>query len=138
MDQMNITAADVAEANTPTREGTATIYLNEQHTLLPSQTAALDARFESWHLIPVPATGWTLDEMRQVVATVRPFTNVVMGSPIPVLIGWLASQARDGAYGAFVFHNDRRVAKEITDRETGQIKVIHTIAPDGWELVRVG
>lgn len=121
-----------------TREGHAFVYINEQHSLLDSQRTALDERFESWEIFPIPASGWTLDEMRDVVARVKPMANVVMASPVPVLVGWIAAVAYDRMFTAFVFHNDHRVAKEITDRETGQVKVIHTIAPDGWELVRVG
>lgn len=127
-----------AKAATPTREGHARVFLNEQHSLLPSQEEALDARFESWEIVPIPATGWTLDEMREIANSVAPMTNVVMGSPVPVLTGWLANEAAGRMFGVFVFHNDKRCAKEVKDRETGQTKVIHTLAPDGWELVRVG
>jgi hypothetical protein len=35
-----------------------------------------------------------------------------------------------------VLHNDNRIAREII-KPDGTKQVIHTIAPDGWELVRV-
>ena len=120
-----------------TREGTALVFLNEQHTLLPSQEDALNARFETWNLIRVPATGWTLSEMDETLNAILPMTNVVFGSPIPYMIGAASSRARNEMWGVFILHNDKRCAKEVKDRETGQTKVIHTLAPDGWQLVQV-
>ena len=126
--------------NTPTqatREGRAVVFLNEQHTLLPSQEAALNARFEHWSIISVPATGWTLDQMNVELDHISLLSDVVFGSPIPYMIGRASSQAFRCAWGVFILHNDKRCAKEIIDRETGQTKVIHTLAADGWQLIKV-
>ena len=118
----------------------AVVFLNEQHSLLPSQTTALDnhPNFKEWLVIPVPSTGWTLAEMRDIVAQYSVFgTTIIMGSPIPFLTGAFAGRAKDDGTEIFIMHNDKRCAKEITDQKTGQTKVIHTLAPDGWECVRV-
>lgn len=119
------------------RDGRATVFLNEQHSLLPSQEEALDARFERWEIHPVPATGWTIYEMDEQLNKLPPLSYAVFGSPIPYMIGTAAARARNDQWGVFILHNDKRQAKEVKDRETGQTKVIHTLAPDGWQLVRV-
>ena len=110
------------------------VILNEQHSLLPAQTALLDAKFGAggWKIFPVPATGWTRQEIETLAVELAEPARalaVVFASPIPLLIARLAAR-KDLV---LVFHNDRRVAKEVPDGKGG-VKVIHTVAPDGWEL----
>ena len=105
------------------------IIINEQHTLLPDQQRVLDENLRrGWELFPVPAEGWTLAEMREDVLLEIGDRPVVFVSPIPALILMLAG-SRAGVNIA-VMHNDRRVAKELPGG-----RVVHTVAPEGWELV---
>jgi hypothetical protein len=103
--------------------------MNEQHSLLEDQQRVLDENFPEWELFSVPAQGWKLDEIREVVYT-HPDDEFVFVSPVPGLMALCAS------YGIpfTVFHNDKRVAKEITTPDGGK-KIIHSVAPTGWELV---
>jgi hypothetical protein len=120
-----------------TREGHAVVFLNEQHSLLTSQEEALEERFEHWLIVDVPAGGWSRPEMDHELEKIEPFTAIVFGSPIPYMIGTAAATAKRQQTPVFILHNDRREAKEVVDRTTGQTKVIHTLAVNGWELVRV-
>jgi hypothetical protein len=114
------------------------VYLNEQHKLLPQQVAAIGP-----HTIrPVPAAGWTLAEMKEEMNAAACHEEVCFASPIPALLGWLAAYAAEvnaggeSSFAVYVLHNDNRVAKEIT-KPDGTTQVIHTIAPEGWELVHI-
>ena len=114
------------------------VYLNEQHTLLPSQIEALQAFESEYTILPVPANGWTLQEMANEANCQRAHigAKVCFASPIPALLGWLCSSAQKNHQAIYVLHNDNRIAREII-KPDGSKQVIHTIAPDGWELVRV-
>ena len=117
----------------------ALVVLNEQHSLLPDQKRKLDRTFGGgWEIFPVPAEGWTRDQMEvEIHLRLEEFRGVVVfASPIPLLIKLctLSMALLDIPWGVMLFHNDRRVAKEVPDGKGGT-KIIHTIAPEGWELV---
>lgn len=46
----------------------AFIIINEQHKLFPEQEALLRERFDEIEMVKVPASGWTLEEMKKVAA----------------------------------------------------------------------
>lgn len=141
----------------------AKVVLNESHKLLPDQERLLNEQLpDGWELLSVPADGWNLDQQLQVVKKLRTKrTPVVLASPVPVLLGKLVSgraarkrqllavawsprtsenRARRLASATpgevLVLHNDARVAREVPDGKGG-LKVVHTVAPDGWQLVTV-
>ena len=122
------------------------VVLNEQHSLLEDQKRVLDDAFEDWELFPVPEEGWTYDEQLEVIGRWIDQLNelpredelwAVFASPIPALMTLAArcqGQREDGRFMTLVFHNDQRVAKEIS-LPNGKKKVVHTVAPEGWRLV---
>jgi hypothetical protein len=141
----------------------AKVVLNESHKLLPDQERLLNEQLlDGWELLPVPADGWDLEQQLQLVDKLRTETApVVLASPVPVLLGKLVSSraARREALLAeawsprcsehraseltkalpgpvLVLHNDARVAREVPDGKGG-VRVVHTVAPDGWQLVTV-
>lgn len=42
------------------------VLINEQHSLMPAQEEILKEKFSQWEFVKVPATGWTIDEMKNV------------------------------------------------------------------------
>lgn len=42
------------------------VLINEQHNLMPAQEEILKEKFGQWEFVKVPATGWTIDEMKNV------------------------------------------------------------------------
>ena len=114
----------------------ALVIINEQHTLLPDQERILLEKFGAFELVKVPATGWTLEQIEEVCASLTGI--VVFVSPIPAMIKILARRSGqdegrfDGEVGdsVFVFHNDHREKKALPDG-----RVIMTVAQDGWVLV---
>lgn len=101
----------------------ALVILNEQHKLMEEQVAILDGLFD-WTIKPVPASGWSLSQMREVIQELKAFDGeVVFASPIPALL-----MGMEGS--GFLFHNDRREKKELPNG-----KVIMTVAQTGWQLV---
>jgi hypothetical protein len=113
---------------------TILIILNENHSLLPDQEYRLAVDFAGFtpEVLHVPAAGWTIEQIKTVVEFEIGNLPVVFASPIPAMILLLAGQ-RAGV-GVYVFHNDRRVAREFPMTD-GTIKVVHTVAPDGWQIV---
>ena len=113
------------------------VFLNAQHSLLDSQVKLLDTRFpEGWEAVKIPAEGWNAVEMAKIVAILPINSKVAFVSPVPLLIGLTAAQALDNGWEVFVMHNDKRVAKEVKNMD-GSTKIIHVIANEGWELIRV-
>ena len=122
-----------------------TIVINEQHALLPDQEKVLAEKFGrgTWSTLSVPASGWTLEEMR-VLADRFNTGTVVFLSPVPALLLILADKAgyqagvdmgsgvppQEPPLNVMVFHNDHRVARELPGG-----KIVHTVSPDGWILV---
>jgi hypothetical protein len=105
------------------------VVMNEQHSLLEDQRRVIHERFIEWDFFLVPAQGWTAIEMREIVFKF-PDVFFVFVSPVPGLMSLCAVYGIQFA----VLHNDKRVAKEIATPDGGK-KVIHSVAPDGWELV---
>ena len=117
------------------------VVLNVAHKLLPAQVEQLNLRFgDKWELFPVPEDGWTATRQSDLACELVE-RQVVFASPVPLLLARLAaSKVRlDPAmafWGLWIFHNDLRIAKEVPDGHGG-VKVIHTVAPDGWQLIPV-
>jgi hypothetical protein len=116
------------------------VIMNEQHSLLPEQEALLNDKFgKAWEILPIPASGLKLAEMKELAKELSR-VETVFCSPIPALMILVAGEHHYDACqcdgGCFfklpmwVFHNDRRVAKELPNG-----KVIHTVAKEGWQLV---
>lgn len=104
----------------------ALVILNEQHKLMDEQVAILDGLFD-WSVKAVPASGWSLSQMREVVQELKAFDGeVVFASPVPALLMGMEGRG-------FLFHNDRREKKELPNG-----KVIMAVAQTGWQLVSVG
>lgn len=109
------------------------VVINSAHNLMPDQVRVLDESFrQGWERYNVPESGWTLEQIREDVLPELETAVTVFASPVPALILLLAG-SRAG-HGVYVFHNDNRVAREVPDGKGG-VKVIHTVAPDGWVLV---
>ena len=114
------------------------LIINEQHNLAPRQLSQLNLLWDEWETVSVPATGWDLPHMERIRDDLRSSIGeaIVFVSPIPALLGWLAATAKAQSQSVYVFHNDTRVAKEITNPD-GSTRIIHTLDPEGWLLVRV-
>ena len=114
------------------------VVINEQHSLLPDQIRALSENYaDGYELQKVPSDGLTLsqqDTLAQELVNSK-YDDIVFASPIPALI--ILCSRYDTAGREWVrirvLHNDKRVAKEI-DTPQGK-KIIHTVAPDGWQIV---
>jgi hypothetical protein len=104
----------------------ALVVLNEQHSLLEEQRGILDGLFD-WTIKPVPSSGWSLSQMREVVQELKSFDGeVVFASPVPALLMGMEGRG-------FLFHNDKREKKELPNG-----KVIMAVAQTGWQLVSIG
>jgi hypothetical protein len=126
------------------------IIINEQHSLLPDQERALNEHWSNSYkteTVLVPAEGWTYkqqieiaDQLVEKVSektfkhTPWPEVVVIFVSPVPALMLLLTRLHGEINIVTLTFHNDNRVAKEITDKN-GNKKLIHTVAPTGWQLV---
>lgn len=111
----------------------ATLLINEQHSLMPDQEMVLQKTFpQGWNEFRVPSQGLTLTEMTAWVSNIEDPTNavVIMVSPIPAMFCLLAKKGIEFR----ALHNDHRVAKEVPDGKGG-VRLIHTVAPEGWQLV---
>lgn len=111
------------------------IVINEQHKLLPEQESLLKDALGAWEVMPVPATGWNSDQMDDAFRKLALSDRVVFVSPVPLLLarvaflsGCLQNELPGFAVKVGVFHNEKREAKEVNGR------IIHVLAPDGWEL----
>ena len=103
------------------------VLLNEQHTLTDSQQAVLFASFgDAWKIEPVPASGWTAEQMRGISAGFM--GNVVFASPVPYLMALMANRW-DNTY---LFHNDKREKKELPNGA-----IIMVVAKEGWQLLEI-
>lgn len=113
----------------------AKVVLNEQHTLMEDQVKLLNEKFglDGWEIYPVPSSGWTLSQMKEIIEKDRLYNfDVVFSSPVPYMLGSLAVRASVSGRRVYVFHNDRREKKELPHG-----KVIHVVARTGWELVEI-
>lgn len=122
------------------------VILNEQHKLLPAQVSLLNEKFgyNSWEILTVPADGWNKAQIESEAFYLRECEDItVFASPIPLLVAKMAFyRGMDSVIypydciGVFIFHNDSRVAKEVPDGKGGS-RVIHVVAPEGWQLIEV-
>lgn len=123
----------------------ALVIINEQHKLLPDQHRLLNDAFPAgWARWDIPEKGLTAEAQAAAAAELCEHP-VVIASPVPFLTARLAAikaaRAQRDLFlntqiNLWVFHNDKRVAKEIPDGKGG-VRVIHTVSPDGWILAAV-
>lgn len=107
------------------------LVINDQHSLMTDQQRVLDEVFpQGWDVFRVPPQGMNLDNIKDWVDQVDPAQTVIMVSPIPAFFCLLAKRGINFC----TLHNDKRAAKEIPDGKGG-VKVIHTVAPVGWQVV---
>lgn len=117
------------------------VIINEQHSLMTEQVKILNEKFgEQWEIFPVPANGWTLEEMRKVCEELQSGYTIIFASPIPYLIRELSyslgldhgsdGYVRNGSSMVLLFHNDHREKKELPNG-----KIIQTVAQTGWKLI---
>ena len=105
----------------------AIVVMNETHELMAEQRNILNKTFSTWETVSVPSAGWTLEEMKQNVSEMKRSGNtIVFVSPIPFMLKELAKSG----HNVLVFHNDRRVKKQLPDG-----KIIQVVAETGWQLV---
>jgi hypothetical protein len=104
----------------------ALVLLNEQHSLMDEQATILNSLFD-WTIKPVPSSGWSLSQMREVIQELKSFDGeVVFASPVPALLMGMEGRG-------FLFHNDHREKKELPNG-----KIIMAVAQTGWQLVSLG
>jgi hypothetical protein len=108
-------------------EKKAIIIINEQHNLLKSQEEKLKERFGTWNTIKVPAKGWDIAEMEEILLRLEGECAVFV-SPIPYMIGRLC---RSEENTVFIFFNSKR---EKVEKDG---KVFFRIPEEGWELVEI-
>ena len=121
------------------------VIINEQHTLLDVQNEILLNRFgvDGWNTLPVPAKGWTQEEMDAIMASdIFKTKTVVFVSPIPYLIKMLTAAAMANMHipglitrysrtveSVLLMCNDTREKRELPNG-----KIIFTVAKTGWYL----
>lgn len=125
----------------------AIVLINESHSLLEDQQRVLEERYEGYEILPIPASGWTLEEMDEKVKEIssmeleegKLYLDVIFVSPVPYMIRELTRKeiymptveyAEQTHIFVHVFHNDRREKKELPGG-----KVIQVVAKEGWKLV---
>ena len=108
------------------------VIINEQHSLLPSQTEALNRENTPYELYKIPAKGLNLIEQTLLAGKLEEMEdiNVIFASPIPLLLAQL-SYNRKVRVG--IFHNDNREKKELPNG-----KIIFTVPENGWQIVWIG
>lgn len=129
------------------RENTkAIVIINEQHKLLDEQKKILEEKYEVYEVLQVPAQGWTLQEMDEIIDRLtskevrgnKRLLDIVFVSPIPYLlvqltrkeVDWMPEYAEETGIKVKVFHNDNRIKKELPNG-----KIIQTVAETGWQLL---
>ena len=123
------------------------VIINEQHSLLEQQEAIIKKKLgNEIELVKIPAEGINRQQIEQLAEelvqdTVLDKTNIVVLSPIPLLLALLASDIAEYSYkydyhgdmGAlYILHNDKREKKELPGG-----KIISVIASTGWELIEI-
>jgi hypothetical protein len=115
----------------------ATVIMNSQHSLLPEQVSLLKELYGEWKVLSVPEEGWTLPQIEELVDALCSLgASICVLSPVPALLGMLAARAYVFRMSIVVFHNDLRLKKEVPDGNGG-VRIISTVATEGWQLVRV-
>lgn len=105
-----------------------TIVMNEAHSLMPQQKELLEGFFGDFEFMLVPIAGWDKPAILSAVSELLSVDNVVVLSPIPLLLAKLAKE-RDSIH---ILHNDQRVKKELPNG-----KVIQVVSQTGWELIEI-
>ena len=121
------------------------VIINEQHTLLDVQNEILLNRFgvDGWNTLPVPARGWTQEEMDAIMASdIFKTKTVIFISPIPYMIKMLTAAAMANMHlpsiitrysrtveSVLLMCNDTREKKELPNG-----KIIFAVAKTGWYL----
>lgn len=108
------------------------VIINEQHTLSEQQKEVLFDNFPDYEIYDVPAKGWNIGQMNEVIKFMRDNAeSVIFVSPIPYLIKQLSClHFQHYKLEVLIFHNDNRVKKELPNG-----KIIFTVAESGWILV---
>lgn len=111
---------------------TKILIINESHSVLPQQAETLGS-FERFDL---PDTGATLAQVKAeiaptLIARAMAGDEIVFSTPFAALMVELCRQG----FKFSCLHNDKRIAKEVPDGKGG-VRVVHSVAPDGWVLVR--
>lgn len=121
------------------------VIINEQHSLFEEQKEKLNEKFgtDGWERYNIPTGGINKKQALDIVAEIG--TGHLFASPIPVLMKLMAERSVANCYNNpgeipgeafYCFHNDQRIKKEIPDRNNpGQVKIINTVSPEGWEIV---
>ena len=107
------------------------VVINASHTLFPEQVALLG----EYERVDIPEAGLDLGGIRELASTMlkragKEKARIVVASPIPALFVFLAANGQK----FYVFHNDKRDAKEVPDGKGGK-KVVHAVSATGWQLV---
>jgi len=121
-----------SEKNYPAKHCHAVVIINEQHTLLSEQVELLEAEFKSYEELDVPTEGWAEEQIYEQYKTLATAEALVVLSPIPLLLGLLASRRKNQTGFTYVLHNDVREKKELPND-----KVVYTVAQEGWQLLDV-
>jgi len=112
------------------------LIINETHSLLPDQIRELEEKgMSDYEEIRIPKEGWSLQTR---LTNAEEWTllggRFIFVSPEPVLLGKLAYNAGFGLnIEVYIFTNDQRIKKELPDG-----RIVHTVAREGWKLVKVG
>ena len=121
------------------------VIINEQHTLLDVQNEILLNRFgvDGWNTLPVPAKGWTQEEMDAIMASdIFKTKTVVFVSPIPYLIKMLTAAAMANMHLPNIITKYSRTVESVLlmcndtreKRELPNGKIIFAVAKTGWYL----
>ena len=120
------------------------IIINEQHSLLPQQKEIIVRELGGEiELKKIPSEGINRQQIEEIVEELSNLDtiNILVLSPIPLLLGRLAHRAGeiDGRYDwiclrshIYILHNDKREKKELPNG-----KVISVVAQEGWELIEI-
>mgnify|MGYP000309279407 CR=1 FL=1 len=141
----------------------AFVIMNESHSLLPEQEKILEEKFEEYEIISVPATGWTLEEMKKKAESIcykvagaevkdmgkgrkavyfpaeSPGNAIIFVSPIPYLLKELTARSIRGDYEELTTRCVYDVLVFHNDnREKKELpdgRIIQVVAKEGWQLV---
>ena len=121
------------------------VIINEQHTLLDVQNEILLNRFgvDGWNTLPVPARGWTQEEMDAIMASdIFKTKTVIFISPIPYMIKMLTAAAMANMHLPSIITRYSRTVESVLlmcndtreKRELPNGKIIFAVAKTGWYL----
>lgn len=120
------------------------IIINEQHNLLPQQKEIIIRELGGEiELKKIPSEGLSRQQIEGLVEELSKLdtVNIIVLSPIPLLLGRLAHKAGelDGRYDwmclrshIYILHNDKREKVELPN---GTVRSV--ISKEGWELIGI-